>query len=230
MASELDARTLVPSNLPHIELDPRTSIPSHIPLGVLGSRTVVPRDMPHTPLDAISKTPDYVPLRNLDSRVAVPKNAYAGKLEPKHLVAIQDLPGVIDPDVLTTGEVNLMTQPVEAQTSAWNAVARFSSIAFHFAVILFILFGPNVLPSNKTSQEQIDRQNITDLYLPPDVRDVPKAPPVPQPNSPQIRVAPRLLRPLPPPLGMHPTPESPAPTRAGQEAPTPATPPPSSPP
>ena len=33
--SELDARTLVPSNLPHIELDPRTSIPSHIPLGVL---------------------------------------------------------------------------------------------------------------------------------------------------------------------------------------------------
>ncbi len=227
--SELDARTLVPSNLPHIELDPRTSIPSHIPLGVLGSRTVVPRDMPHTPLDAISKTPDYVPLSILDSRVAVPKNAHAGKLEPKHLVAIQDLPGVIDPDVLTTGEVNLMTQPVEAQTSAWNAVARFSSIAFHFAVILFILFGPNVLPSNKTSQEEIDRQNITDLYLPPDVRDVPKAPPVPQPKSPQIRVDPRLLRQLAPPRELQPTPEPPEPERVVKEAPTPSKPVPSAP-
>src|ERR1700681_3243422 len=165
---------LGPSNLPHIELDGRTSIPSHVPLGVLGSRTVVPRDMPHTPLEGISKMPNYVPLSILDSRVAVPKDAHAGKLVPKQLVAIQDLPDVIDPDVLTTGEVNLMAQPVEERTSAWNAVARFSSIAFHFVVVLFILFGPKVLPQNKT-QEEIDRQKVTNLYLPPDVRDVPKS-------------------------------------------------------
>ena len=223
LTSELDSRTLVPSNLPHIELDGRTSIPSHIPLGVLGSRTVVPRDMPHTPLDGISKMPDYVPLSILDSRVAVPKDAHAGKLEPKQLVAIQDLPDVIDPDVLTTGEVNLLAQPVEERTSAWNAVARFSSIAFHFVVLLFILFGPKVLPQNKT-QEEIDRQNVTNLYLPPDVRDVPKTIPSPQPKSPQMRIDPRLLRRLAPPRELQPNPAPPEPERVVKEAPTPAKP------
>jgi TonB family protein len=228
LTSELDSRTLVPSNLPHIELDPRTSIPSHIPLGVLGTRTVVPRDMPYTPLDAISKTPDYVPLSILDSRVAVPKDAHAGKLEPKQLVAVQDLPDVIDPDVLTTGEVNLMTQPVEERTSNWNAVARFASIAVHFMVILVILFGPKVIPRNST-QEEIDRQNITNLYLPPDVRDVPKSPPSPQPKSPQMRVDPRLLRQLAPPRELQPAPSPPEPERVVKEPPATAKPAPSAP-
>ena len=219
LTSELDARTLVPSNLPHIELDPRTSIPSHIPLGVLGTRTVVPRDMPNTPLDAISKTPDYVPLTILDSRVAVPKDAHASKLEPKQLVAIQDLPDVIDPDVLTTGEVNLMAQPVEERTSAWNAVARFASIAFHFVVILLILFGPRAFPSAGTTQAEIARHNITDLYLPNDVRNVPKVPAPPQPKSPVMRVDPRLLRQLAPPRELQPTPGPPEPERVVRDNP-----------
>jgi TonB family protein len=227
LTSELDSRTLVPSNLPHIELDPRTSIPSHIPLGVLGSRTVVPRDMPHTPLDGISKMPDYVPLSILDSRVAVPKDAHAGKLEPRELVAIQDLPDVIDPDVLTTGEVNLMAHPVEERTAAWNAIARFASIAVHFLVILLILFGPSV--TRNPTQTEIDRQNITNLYLPPDVRDVPKSIPRPQPKSPQIRVDPRLLRQLAPPRELQPTPAPPEPERVVKEAPTPTKPVPSAP-
>ena len=223
LTSELDSRSLVPANLPHIELDPRTAIPSHIPLGVLGTRTVVPRDMPFTPLDAISRMPDYVPLSILDSRVAVPKDAHAGALEPKQLVAIQDLPEVIDPDVLTTGEVNLMAQPVEESTSKWNAVARFSSIAVHFLVLLLILFGPSVVP-NRNSTAEIDRQNITNLYLPPDVRDVPKAAPTPQPKSPQMRIDPRLLRKLAPPREVQPTPGPPEPERVVKDAPTPAKP------
>ena len=124
LSSDLDARTLVPSDLPQFELDPHSSIPSYFKLEVLGDAVVVPRDMPNTPLDAISKTPNYVPLTILDSRVAVPKDAHAAKLEPKQIVAIQDLPDVLDPDVLTTGEVNLMTKPAEDRTEAWNAVAR----------------------------------------------------------------------------------------------------------
>jgi TonB family protein len=222
LTSDLDARTLVPANLPHIELDPHTLIPSHIPLGVLGTRTVVPRDMPFTPLDAVSKMPDYVPLSILDSRVAVPKDAHAGKLEPKQLVAIQDLPEVIDPDVLTTGEVNLLTQAVEEGTSKWNGVARFASIALHFIVILLILFGPKVIPARNSTQAEIDRQNITNLYLPPDVRDVPKVAPSPQPKSPQMRIDPRLLRKLAPPREFQPPPGPPDPV--AKEAPTPARP------
>src|SRR6267142_6326125 len=104
LSSDLDARTLVPSDLPQFELDPRSSIPSFFKLEVLGAPVVVPRDnMPNTPLDAVSKTPDYVPLTILDSRVAVPKDAHASKIEPRKLIAIQDLPDLIDPDVLTTG-------------------------------------------------------------------------------------------------------------------------------
>jgi TonB family protein len=224
LSSELDARTLVPSNLPQFELDPRSSIPSYFRLDVLGSNTVVPRDMPNTPLDAISKTPDYVPLTILDSRVAVPKDAHAAKLEPKQLVAIQDLPDVLDPDVLTTGEVNFMAQPVEERTSAWNATARFGSIALHFVVILLILFQPQIFPNRQPTEAEIARDNITSLYLPPDVRDVPKAPVVPQPKSPQIRVDPRLLRQLAPPRELQPTPAPPEPERVVREAPTPAKP------
>src|SRR5271169_5810064 len=139
VSSSLDARTLVPSDIPHFELDAHSSIPSYFKLEVLGDAVVVPRDMPNTPLDAISKTPNYVPLTILDSRVAVPKDVHAVKLVPKQIVAIQDLPDVLDPDVLNTGEVNLMTRPAEERTATWNAVVRVVSIAVHFVVVLLIL-------------------------------------------------------------------------------------------
>jgi TonB family protein len=217
LSSELDARTFIPQNLPHVELDGRSAIPSYFRLDVLGSHTVVPRDMPNTPLDATSNTPDYVPLTILDSRVAVPKNAHAGKLEPKQLVAIQDLPDVLDPDVITTGEVNLMAQPVEERTSKWNAVARFASIAFHSVLIFLLFFGPKI---KQPSQEEIARQEVTSLYLPPDARDIPKASPSPQPRSPQMRVDPRLLRQLAPPHELQPAPGPTEPERVVKDAPT----------
>ena len=208
---------MVPSDLPHVELDARSSIPSFIRLDVLGSNTVVPRDMPNTPLDGTSKTPDYVPLTILDSRVAVPKNAHAGTLQPKAIVAIQDLPDVLDPDVLTTGEVNLMAQPVEERTSAWNAVARFASIGLHVIVIGLILFGPR---GRTPTQEELARQEVTSLYLPSDLKDIPKAPSIPQPKSPVMRVDPRLLRQLAPPRAIAPAPA--APPEVVREAPKPS--------
>ncbi len=128
MSSELDVRKLVPPDLPQFELDARSSIPAYFNLEVLGSNIVVPRDMPTTPLDVTSKTPDYVPLAILGTRVAVPRDAHPGYLQPKALVAIQDLPDVLDPDVINTGEVNLMTRRVEEQTPAWNSVSQISSL------------------------------------------------------------------------------------------------------
>ncbi|MBZ5660200.1 MAG: energy transducer TonB [Acidobacteriia bacterium] len=224
VSSELDARTLVPSDMPHFELDPRSSIPSYFKLEVLGAATVVPRDnMPNTPLDAVSKMPAYVPLTILDSRVAVPKDAHVTKIEPKQLVAIQDLPDVLDPDVLTTGEVNLMAQPVEERTSAWNTVARFASIAVHFAVILLILLGPKVFPERQSTTAEIARDNVTDLYLPNDIKNIPKVPSPPQPKSPVMRIDPRLLRRLAPPREAPPTPTPapPEPERATHDNPVP---------
>jgi hypothetical protein len=212
MSSDLDARTLVPRDLPQFELDPHSSIPSYFKLEVLGNAVVVPRDMPNTPLDAISKTPDYVPLTILNSRIAVPKDAHAAKIEPKQLVAIQDLPDVLDPDVLTTGEVNLMTKPAVDRTEAWNAVARFASIAFHFVVILLILLAPKIFPYHPPSDAEIAR-NITDLYIPSDLNRLTKTPSAPQPKTPVMKVDPRLLRQLAPPRAAQPAPPQPEPPR-----------------
>jgi hypothetical protein len=220
LSSNLDARTLVPSDLPQFELDPHSSIPSYFKLEVLGDAVVVPRDMPNTPLDAISKTPSYVPLTILDSRVAVPKDAHSAKLEPKKIVAIQDLPDVLDPDVLTTGEVNLMTKPVEDPHAAWNSVARFGSIAFHFVVILLILLGPKIFPYHPPTDAEIAR-NITDLYLPSDLNRFSNTPSPPRPKSPVMKVDPRLLRQLAPPHAVQPAPAAPEPPR---ENPAPAKP------
>jgi TonB C terminal len=220
LSSNLDARTLVPSDLPQFELDPHSSIPSYFKLEVLGNAVVVPRDMPNTPLDAISKTPSYVPLTILDSRIAVPKDAHAAKLVPKQIVAIQDLPDVLDPDVLTTGEVNLMTRPAVDRSEAWNAVARFASIAFHFVVILLILFAPKLFPYHPPTDAEIAR-NITDLYIPSDLNRLATTPSAPRPKTPVMKVDPRLLRQLAPPRAVQPAPAQPEPPR---ENPTPAKP------
>ncbi len=223
LSSDLDARTLVPSDLPQFELDPHSSIPSYFKLEVLGNAVVVPRDMPNTPLDAISKTPNYVPLTILDSRIAVPKDAHSAKLEPKKIVPIQDLPDVIDPDVLTTGEVNLMTKPAVDRSEAWNAVARFSSIAFHFMVIVLILLAPKIFPYHPPTDAEIAR-NITDLYIPSDLNRFDKTPTAPQPKAPVMKVDPRLLRKLAPPREVQPATPAPEPPREApqQAAPKPA--------
>ncbi len=220
LSSNLDARTLVPSDLPQFELDPHSSIPSYFKLEVLGNAVVVPRDMPNTPLDAISKTPNYVPLTILDSRVAVPKDAHSAKIVPKQLVAIQDLPDVLDPDVLTTGEVNLMTKPAVDRTEAWNAVARFASIAFHFVVIVLILLAPKIFPYHPPTDAEIAR-NITDLYLPSDLNRFDRTPSAPRPKTPVVKIDPRLLRQLAPPREAQPAPAAPEPPR---ENPAPAKP------
>ncbi|HEV7968945.1 MAG TPA: TonB C-terminal domain-containing protein [Candidatus Acidoferrales bacterium] len=226
MSSDLDARTLVPSDLPQFELDPRSSIPSYFKLEVLGDAVVVPRDMPNTPLDATSKTPNYVPLTILDSRIAVPKDAHAAKLEPKKIVAIQDLPDVLEPDVLTTGEVHLMNKPVKDRTEAWNTVARVASIAFHFLVILLILLAPKIFPYHPPTDAEIAR-NITDLYIPSDLNRLSRTPSAPRPKTPVMKVDPRLLRQLAPPREIQPA--APAQPEQPREVPAPPKPSPAAP-
>jgi TonB family protein len=213
----------VPSDLPQFELDPRSSIPSYFKLEVLGDAVVVPRDMPATPLDTVSKMPSYVPLTILDSRVAVPKDAHAAKLEPKQIVAIQDLPDVLDPDVLTTGEVNLMAKPAVDSKEAWNALARVASIVFHFVVILLVLLAPKIFPYHPPSDAEIQR-TITNLYLPSDMNRIEKAPSAPAPKTPAVKIDPRLLKQLAPPRAAQPVPAQPEPPRENPSTPAPARP------
>ncbi len=201
LATALDKRTLVPSGLPVVPLDGKTSIPVYLPLDVLAERIVVPRDMPATPLEATSHIPQHMPLTVLDSRVAVPKNLLPTPIEPKAPVSIYELPEVLEPDVMNTGEVNLLVKPVDERVSHWQGAARVASIAFHSALVVFLLFEPKIFPYHPPTQAELEvaRQRLNFIYLPPPVTELPKIPATPQPPSPRMRIDPRLLRKIAPP-------------------------------
>jgi outer membrane biosynthesis protein TonB len=198
----LDSRTLIAPGSPTTPLDARTSIPAYLPLDVLAARVVVPRDMPATPLEATSAIPLHVPLTVLDSRVAVPKDLLPVRLEPKGPVSVMALSELLEPDIITTGELNLMVRPVKERASNWRWVARVSSIVFHSALVIFVLWEPKLFPYRPPTQAEMElaRQRLSFVYLPPSVTEVPRVAPQPsERTSPQMRIDPRVLREVAPP-------------------------------
>ena len=216
----LDERTIVAANLPRAELQTTSSIPAHLPLDVLASRVVVPRDTPALPLDPAMLHPNYAPLTVLDHRVTVPVALPVVELEPKGPVSRYELPDVLEPDVLTTGDVNLMVAPVATPPRDWNWIARAGSIGFHILFISFLLLQTKLFPYRPPTQSQIDlaRKQLTFIYMPPDVRGLPPAPPAPR--SPQMRIDPRILRQMAPPVVPQPLPGPKEPERVIRETPT----------
>jgi TonB family protein len=220
----LDERTIIAANLPRAELQTRSSIPAHLPLDVLASRVLVPRDTPAAPLDPAMIHPDYAPLTVLDKRVTVPMALPVVELEPKGPISRYELPEVLEADVLTTGDVNLMVAPVEAPPRDWNWLARAGSVGFHILLISFLLLQSKLFPYRPPTQSQIDlaRQQLNFIYMPPDVRGLPPAPP--PPRSPQMRIDPRILRQMAPPIVPQPLPGTKEPERVVREAPPDAAP------
>ena len=218
----LDERSVVAANLPRGPLETHTSIPTHLPLGVLASRVVVPRDMPVTPFDAAAMHPEYAPATVLDQRFTVPVALPVVELASKAPVAVRDLPDVLDADVLTTGEVNLMVEPVEAPPVNWNWIARTGSVAAHIFLIAFVLLSTRLFPYRPPTESQIDlaRQQLNFIYMPSDVRGLAPTPPV---RSPALRIDPRVLRQMTP-SELQPMPAPKEPERVVREAPTEAPP------
>jgi TonB family protein len=216
----LDERTVVAANLPRGELQTHSNIPTHLPLDVLASRVVVPRDTPAIPLDPALVHPDYAPVTVLDQRVTVPPALPVVELEPKGPVSPYELPDVLKPDVLTTGDVNLMVAPVETPPRDWNWLARSGSIVFHILFISFLLLQSKLFPYRPPTQSQIDlaRQQLNFIYMPPDVRGLPPAPAAPR--SPQMRIDPRILRRMAPPVVPQPLPGPKEPEHVVRDAPT----------
>src|SRR5579863_7872322 len=214
----LDERTVVSANLPRAELQTHSTIPTHLPLDVLASRVVVPRDTPATPFDPAMVHPDYAPLTVLDQRFTVPPALPVVELEAKGPVSAYELPDVLQPDVFTTGDVNLMVAPVETPPRDWNWLGRSGSIVFH---ILFIILLVNLFQYRPPTQSQINlaRQQLSFIYMPPDVRGLPPAPSAPR--SPQMRIDPRILRQMAPPVLPQPLPGPKEPERVVRDTPTP---------
>ena len=228
LSTELDSRTLVPPGLPTTQLDGKTSIPAYLPLEVLAARVVVPRDMPATPLDTASTIPLHVPLTVLDSRVAVPKDVRPVPLEPKAPVSAALLPDLLEPDIITTGEVNFLAKPVEERVSNWRWASRVSSIVFHTVLIGLVLWEPKLFPYRPPTQAEMElaRRQLSFVYLPPLVNDVPKLSPSPrEPTSSQVRIDPRVLREVAPPTAeLQPLPGQPERERVTRDLPAAPTP------
>jgi len=113
-STELDARTMVPGDMPIVPLDTRSTIPAYMPLDVLPARVLIARDMPIGALDVATTLSKYVPLDVIATPTAVPKDAKPPEIVEHPKMRAWEMPEVLDPDVMTTGEVNLLAQPPPA--------------------------------------------------------------------------------------------------------------------
>jgi TonB family protein len=219
-SSSLDSRFVVPNDLPIAPIDPKSKIPAHVPLDVLSARTIVPRDLPAKLLGDVPRIPEFVPLTILDSRVVIPPGLEPGKLESHEPLPPGLFEGAVEPDVITTGEVTLLRSPVGSRVSDWNQIARFGSLVLHIALVVFILFTPKLFPAHTPTQEELElaRRQLSFVYLPPEVKDVPKTAPSPEPPSAKMRIDPRILHQVAPPE-VEPTPLPGPPREAPPESP-----------
>jgi outer membrane biosynthesis protein TonB len=231
LTSSLDSRTVVPSDLPVVVLDGKSNIPSHIPLEVLSNRMLVPRDIPATPLPPQREIPAHVPLTVLDSRIAVPTDARPAELRLAASVPVEALGDVLEPDVLLTGEVNLLMRPVEERRPTLTLTSQAGTLLFHVLLVSFAVFWPSLFPARAPTQAELElaSRSLGMVYLPPSVRNVPREAPRPEPPSAQIKIDPRILKQYAPEVEPSPMPgpaerESAKPEKELPAAPTPQAP------
>ncbi|MGH9592655.1 MAG: hypothetical protein ACRD5L_06150, partial [Bryobacteraceae bacterium] len=177
-------------------LDVVSRIPASLPLEVLSKRMVIARDLPIAPLDIATTIPSHVPLDVLGSPVAVPKDARPPALVAHTRVSAASLPDVLDPDLMTTGEVNLLTEPRAGLREEAKWVLRGASAVLHALALLILLLISQMMPAHQPTQAEIDSaaRQLGYLYLPPDLKNVPRPAPVPEPKSSEMRINPGLLK------------------------------------
>jgi outer membrane biosynthesis protein TonB len=216
----LDERTLVPSMLPIVQLDGKSSIPRSLPLESIAARVVVPRDVNQEAYSVVENTTTPVQPTDLDERVVMPQGAAAPLKIEAPLVPPADL---VDLDVFMTGEVNLLTKPQTEQKAKWEVITRVSSVAFHAALILFILLMPKMFPPHVPTQQEIDLANRQLTWIPPESSYAPKPKPAPRAaEPPAVHVDPKVINKVAPTIPQPaPKPEPERPKRDLPDAPMP---------
>jgi len=185
----MDDRTVVPSELSDAPpLDGKTKIPPHMTLEVLTTRSLVDRAMPVKPLERSENFSEYsIPQGVQDARVVVPAFVEAPAPEERKVFEhapemTADLREMIEPDIFTTGDANLLVEPETKQSVKYDAIIRTVSVIFHIAVVLLLIFPPAFLQRRAPTQAELDlaRKELPLLtYLPPEEpRTAP--PPVPR--------------------------------------------------
>jgi len=206
----LDSRQIIPAELPVVVLDGHSNIPSHVPLEVLAANQVVPRERGEKGLTMAASA--RLPLTALDERVVIPRGARPETLDIQTGLGSSH-GGMLEPDVLTSGQVNLLARPVEEESAGWNPGGNWqssvSSLLFHAMLVVLVILQPTLFPARPPTTEEIEgaKRMLGTLYVPPDVvRVIPPITP-----APQIRVDPRILRQMAPPDAIYQPPTEPAP-------------------
>jgi hypothetical protein len=211
----MDERTLVPAMMPIVPLDGHSTIPTNLPLESIATRVVVPRDVNR---EAYNVKEDHsTPLQptDMDSRIAVPQ----GAAPPAEMEPFQSLPTeLVDPDVFMTGEVHLIA-PGQKEDK-WQVITRISSIGFHIILLLAIIFQSKLFPPHGPTPEEMElaRRQMT-VLLPPGALEALKPTTRPGPPAPRVRVDPRVLREVAPPILPAPAP-APQPEHPVKELPS----------
>jgi TonB family protein len=220
----MDERTVVPPELSEnaVPLNGKTSIPDYLPLGVLVDRTLVPRGMPAKPIERTKNGDAPASIAVLDERVVVP--AY---IEPaveedlneltKPFEMTSSLREVVEPDIFTTGDANLLVAAEPKRNIKTDTTVRVISVILHMALVIFLISIPKIFPPHVPTQEEMNlaRNELKNwVYLPPEVSK-------PMPPAPKIRIDPRILNKIAPPekprfvappeMQPKPQPEKPAP-------------------
>jgi TonB C terminal len=195
--SALDERTLIPPALPIVPLDGRTNIPASLPLDSIAARVIVPRDLKWEAIQAEAATSAPLLPTDMDTRVAVPPDAKPPEVSQPGAFLPSEM---VEPDIVTTGEVHLMDSEKQEMSARWSVLTRLSSGLLHALVILAVLLQPKVFSNQDSRQSDVEiaRQQLSYVFLPPDVRNPPRITHLNEPSSNQMRIDPRILRKIAP--------------------------------
>src|SRR5882672_5877109 len=190
----LDERTLIPGTITTGPLEERTQIPAGLPLDSISARVVVPRDAKilayiAPPIGDITAQPSV-----LDERIAIPADAKP----PENVVDAFTRPeDLVEGDVFTTGEVQLLVTPVDQAHKTRQELKNRVTTAIAYVMILAAIWITPGFQKQKvrTDSDDIARKNVT-LLLPPGPLDIPA--PV-RPPQPRIQVNPNVIRKIAPP-------------------------------
>lgn len=215
----MDDRTVVPSGMSDAPpLDGKTTIPSHLPLSVLVDRTLVPRSLPQKKIESFQPLSEYAPIAILDARVVVP--AYVEPAEPEEIQKfVERAPStsaarreVVQPDIFTTGDANLLIEPEEKKDAKADLLTRVASVLVHIGLIVFLVSIPKLFPSHVPTRQEVElaSRQLGVTYIAPD--EIPKSPG--PPPGPKMHIEPKVLNRVAPPR-----PETHAPVEAPPVAP-----------
>ena len=218
LSTYMDDRTVVPSDLSEAPpLTGKTNIPQHLPLGVLVDRTLVARGMEAKPFGEFGPITEQPHIDILDSRVVVP--AFVEPPEQREIDRFDqpqemtpELRELIQPDIFTTGEANLLVEPEDQRDAKWDAITRAASVAGHIAFIIFLIFLPKIFPPHIPTAQEIElaSKSLGVVYLPPDAGELSKAPG--PPPAPKVKIDNKTLNKVAPPRPEQHRVEAPAPS------------------